>query len=643
MKNIKILVACHKPAELPKNELFLPIQVGSSLASKRLPIQQDNDGNNISDKNPTYCELTAQYWAWKNLEADYYGLCHYRRFLCTKKTNAKRNYRDQIEASVMNNYNIHRFGLDDASEMRHLIEQYDVVTSEEQTVRRLYTPRGAKNIAYEHWVAHDRALIMKKDLDTMLDLLVGVSPEVGAAAKEYLAGKTFLGFNCFVMKKDLFDQMCSIEFETLSRLEKKVDLSHYCQQLTRIYGFMGEIISSSFIYYLKKSDQYKIKHVPIVYFNYTEPLEDFAPLYQLDSKHIPIIFDYADGDPLRIGPVWRTFLDHIDNKTKYDALIISDLNEAAQAAISKMSNSHQNVSVRFMPAVPIRELIGDKYGIHETEREVIEKKKSPENDNWHLPILPYLPYILTKYKKALVIDKNTIFCDDIAKMWQDNWSSEKTIAAPLNAFIVSRINDIYYETIARHLDQYMKNPYNYFSTNAFIWNFETYRKQVKEEDIKDLYYIPDESKQARSKEEILNILCENNVEHIDIRWGTWLDSSALLKYQLPYAPFENYQQLLAARKDPGMIVYLAHDPWDDDFTVLKEKFWDAAQRTPFYENVLQHGIELSIHRSKNHSKEILTKAFPVDGTMRATLTKAFPYGSKRNRAIKKALSALRLR
>ena len=80
MSDIKILVAMHKEASVLKNPLLLPIQVGSALAERRLPdMLHDDEGIHISGKNKSYCEMTAQYWAWKNLRADYYGFFHYHR------------------------------------------------------------------------------------------------------------------------------------------------------------------------------------------------------------------------------------------------------------------------------------------------------------------------------------------------------------------------------------------------------------------------------------------------------------------------------------------------------------------------------------------------------------------------------------
>ena len=60
---------------------YLPIQVGKAISNTDLGVQGDNTGDNISEKNQSYCELTGIYWAWKNLKnVDYIGLCHYRRY-----------------------------------------------------------------------------------------------------------------------------------------------------------------------------------------------------------------------------------------------------------------------------------------------------------------------------------------------------------------------------------------------------------------------------------------------------------------------------------------------------------------------------------------------------------------------------------
>lgn len=77
--NIKLIVAAHKAYRMPRDPMYLPLHVGKAGKDLDLGFQGDNTGDNISEKNATFCELTGIYWAWKNLSADYVGLCHYRR------------------------------------------------------------------------------------------------------------------------------------------------------------------------------------------------------------------------------------------------------------------------------------------------------------------------------------------------------------------------------------------------------------------------------------------------------------------------------------------------------------------------------------------------------------------------------------
>ena len=114
--NIKIFISCHKECTLLKNKYIYPIQVGSALADKRFPdMLHDDVGDNISSLNPMYCELTAQYWAWKNVDADYYGFMHYRRYF---SLNSMRFPEDPFGNIVMDNItdeNINKLCLDETN------------------------------------------------------------------------------------------------------------------------------------------------------------------------------------------------------------------------------------------------------------------------------------------------------------------------------------------------------------------------------------------------------------------------------------------------------------------------------------------------------------------------------------------------
>ena len=80
-EELKIVVAAHKPYWMPESSAYVPTWVGAALRPEGVPEgwERDDHGENISAKNPHYCELTALYWAWKNLGASYLGLAHYRR------------------------------------------------------------------------------------------------------------------------------------------------------------------------------------------------------------------------------------------------------------------------------------------------------------------------------------------------------------------------------------------------------------------------------------------------------------------------------------------------------------------------------------------------------------------------------------
>lgn len=83
-----IYVVAHKQYLAPHlDDGYKTIYVGDKIrefAEKRKFLTDSNkeyNQDNISEKNASYCELTALYWIWKNDNVSFYiGLNHYRRY-----------------------------------------------------------------------------------------------------------------------------------------------------------------------------------------------------------------------------------------------------------------------------------------------------------------------------------------------------------------------------------------------------------------------------------------------------------------------------------------------------------------------------------------------------------------------------------
>ena len=210
--DIKVVVATHKAYRMPEDEMYVPVLVGAERNDcAAQDYLKDNTGDNISSKNANFCELTGLYWAWKNLEADYIGMVHYRRHFSNGKVVGDKWSRiltkDQVE------------------------EYLDMAPVLLPKPRHYYIDTNYGQYAHAHHA---------EDLDTTRDIIFEKCPEYIPFWDVYMKKTTGHRFNMFVMRRDIFDKYCEWLFDILFELEKRLDISKYSENDARVFGFVGE-------------------------------------------------------------------------------------------------------------------------------------------------------------------------------------------------------------------------------------------------------------------------------------------------------------------------------------------------------------------------------------------------------------------
>lgn len=202
---------------MPKDSMYIPVHVGKELKNENLGYQGDNVGENISLKNPYFCELTGLYWAWKNLDADYIGLVHYRRYF-TKKKHIPRDIDSRIESVLTK------------EEANELLKDTDIVLAKK---RRYYI---------ETIYSHYKHTMYIEPLDETRKILSEMYPEYLEEFDNLHKRTSAHMFNMFIMKKEILDKYCEWLFEILFELEKRIDNTDYDQFHARFYGRISELL-----------------------------------------------------------------------------------------------------------------------------------------------------------------------------------------------------------------------------------------------------------------------------------------------------------------------------------------------------------------------------------------------------------------
>ena len=215
MKKISILVATHKKYKMPESKYYLPIHVGRQN-SEDLGYIGDNTGDNISSRNPYYCELTGLYWSWKNLDSEYIGLVHYRRNFTLKSVFKKIFSKDRISLTLSD------------KEVEELVSNNDIILPKK------------RNYYIETLYSHYKHTMHIETLDETRNIIEEYYPEYLQIFDKHINGTKAHIFNMFIIKKEYLEQYCEWLFDILKKLELRIDEKKYDSFHARFYGRVSE-------------------------------------------------------------------------------------------------------------------------------------------------------------------------------------------------------------------------------------------------------------------------------------------------------------------------------------------------------------------------------------------------------------------
>lgn len=557
--NIKIFVS-HRidiDSVTIDNPLFVPIRCGAVYDKREhVTMLGDNTGDNISDKRDFLGEITVQYWAWKNVDADYYGLCHYRRYLSFSKKKLPEDYYGNINYNYIDDLSINELNLDE-TEMREKIEKHDLIVSKAFKCKSVY--EQYKEVPY----------LNEEDLVKCLEIIDRISPEYSKAAHEYIKGKYFYPCCLFIMKKELYFEYCSWMFKILDEFFKETDFKNYGNAAYRTPGHIGERLLGIFYTYIKNKNKYSMCTLQrAIYWN-TEKQEDLEPYFKLNN--IPIVLTSSDYYIPYAAMTLQSIVKNSMPTNNYDVIFLySNITDESKNILKDVIKNNKNFNLRFYNITP---MIG-KY-------KFISNNHVSEETFYRL----FVQQIFKNYDRIVYLDSDLIIKRDISDLYNID-IKDNLIAATLDADWMSQYNGAI-PKVKSFCKKVLKldDPYKYFQAGVVMFNIKEMNKTFKKD---ELVKYASEREYMYVDQDVLNAKLQGRVFYLDLRWNVMTSCGGeRLKNIKTYAPKNIADIYMEARKDPYIIHYAGYlKPWNSPYSDYANEFWNQARGTNLYEILL---------------------------------------------------------
>lgn len=617
MSDIKIFVSSRIDLDCASfdNSMLVPVRCGAVYdENKNSSILGDDTGDNISERRMTFCEFTVQYWAWKNVQADYYGLFHYRRFFNFSRHRFGEDSYGSVVAQKIDEESARIYGLQE-DVMHEMIERYDIVMPEPRDVSRF--PEKYSSIR-DHWSRAPE--LHAKDFELMLQIIGRLSPEYYESAQEYVSGSICYFCAMHIMKREIFLDYCQWLYPLMFELEKELDIEFYSVEGQRTVGHLGERLLGIYIHHIKKHrPEIRIKEVQTVLFEQPEAdNQSLKPAFDKSLNPIPVVFASSDEFAPVCAVAIESLLEHISKSHFYDIVILeSEISKLNKQLISSLAKEKENVSIRFFNALTMTE----GYSL-----------KSNEHIGKETFYRFLIQRILPEYDKVIYLDGDLVCNRDVAELYKTD-VSDYMIAAVYDVDMSGQINQSKSKQLEYLLKEVkLKDPYSYFQAGVLILNTEKMRKAYTFEQ-----WLTFASKSyTYLDQDVLNRYCQGQVKYIDMRWNVLIDCD---NYRVPVlirsAKGDISEEYHNARKDPYIIHYAGFQkPWKMRNVDFEHLFWKYARNTPYYE---YHLLNVMKNKLKKHSDEYAP--IGVKGALKIYIMKKAnkwcPKGTKRRTVLKK--------
>lgn len=478
--NIKIFITYHKESSLIQNNVLTPIHAGRAINSSEWLEENmigDNVCDNISVKNNRYCELTVQYYVWKNLEQfknpEYVGFCHYRRFFSftAMHNTAFINKSGQIEYPYISDNVYELFGLSEEN-IRNVVKNYDIVTVQPVDLRKF----NYKN-TYEQYKNSKFHCI--KDYDRVIDVLLRKYPEYKEAVNKYNNSAYGYFTNSFIMKNKLFNEYAEWLFSILFEAEKNIK-EYKDIQSNRVIGYLGERLFGIYLTYKKMNSDLRILEVQQVYVLSTDK-----------KNNIPIVFSTNDNYARPLYCAISSIKKNADTSDYFFIYILNskkNLHYCAKNFLSKLND--KNCSIKFLT-------IDDN---------LFNDAPIPSNCT-HITKEAYyryiLPNILNIYNKIIYLD-----CDLIVK------SNLKCLYdTDIEHYYIAAVGDVLADESINRL-----GVNNYYNSGVLLLNL----KKMRDDNISERLFLFTKKNSDTvlwPDQDAINVVMQDKIFPLDKKWN----------------------------------------------------------------------------------------------------------------------------